>query len=360
MPDADATKLRDTEIQPGCQFASDNAAGVCPEAWDAMTRANAGYAKPYGDDQWTAECRELVRELFEIDCEIFFTFNGTAANSLAISSMCQSYHSVVCASIAHLETDECGAPEFFTGGAKLQLAAVEYGRIRADSLSEIIRRRGDVHFPKVKALSLTQSTEVGTVYSSAAIRELSAIAHGARMGVHMDGARLANAIVAEGVSPKEMTWAAGVDVVSFGGTKNGLPIGEIVIFFDKDLASEFEYRCKQAGQLASKMRYLSAGWVGLLRNGVWLTHAAHANQCASRLAESLQSIPGVELAFPQQANAVFVNMPKTAIERLRRDGWTFYTFVGCGGGRFMCSWRTTTEEIDALVNAVRTACAAAG
>ena len=299
-----------SEVQPGCQFASDNAAGICPEAWDYLAQANTGYAKPYGDDPWTSQSTELVRQLFESDCEVFYTFNGTAANSLAISSMCQSYHSVVCSSIAHLETDECSAPEFFTGGAKLLLADVDEGRIRADSLTKIIQRRDDLHFPKVKALSLTQSTEVGTLYSVANLSELCDIARGHNMKVHMDGARLANAIAALDVAPKELTWMAGVDVVCFGGTKNGLPIGEMVIFFDKSLAAEFEYRSKQAAQLGSKMRYLTAGWCGILEDQVWRKHASHANWAASRLAQSLQSIPGVELAFPQQANAVFVNMSR--------------------------------------------------
>ena len=345
-----------SKVEPGCQFASDNAAGVCPEAWEYLTYANQGYAKPYGEDVWTEKCIRQIQELFETDCEVFFTFNGTAANSLAISAMCQSYNSVVCGSIAHLETDECGCPEFFTGGAKLLLADVDEGRITPDSLTEIVRRRDDVHFPKVSALSLTQSTEVGTVYSPQEIRQLSDIAHQNNMSVHMDGARLANAIAALDVSPREMTWEAGVDVLSFGGTKNGLAIGDIVIFFNKQLAESFEYRCKQSGQLASKMRYMSAGWLGLLNDGVWLKHAQHANRSAQQLAESLQSIREVELAFPTQANAVFVDMPAAAIESLRRDGWTFYTFAGCGGGRFMCSWRTSSEEIMALVTAAKNAC----
>ncbi len=330
-------------------FASDNYAGICKEAWQAMEEANRGLASSYGDDHWTALACEKIRELFETECEVFFVFNGTAANSLALASLCQSYHSVVCHEMAHIETDECGASEFFSNGTKVLLVPGNNGKIDLDAVEHTIKKRSDIHYPKPRALSITQATELGTVYS---VNELQAIGELSRkhsLRVHMDGARFANAVASLGVTPKEITWQAGVDVLTFGGTKNGFAIGEAVVFFKKELAYEFDYRCKQAGQLASKMRFLTAPWIGMLDSGAWLKNATNANNCARLLESEIRNIPQVKVMFPSQANSVFLEMAPEALEKLRGRGWHFYTFIGSGGARFMCSWDTGTDEIARLV-----------
>lgn len=334
-------------------FASDNYSGICPEAWEAMARANHGHVPAYGDDEWTAKAADLLRELFEVNCEVFFAFNGTASNALALSALCQSYHSIICHELAHAETDECGAPEFFSNGSKILLVDGENGRIKPESVSHMVQRRCDIHYPKPRVLSLTQATELGTVYSIEHLQQLHEVARRHELRVHMDGARFANAVATLGVAPKEITWKVGVDVLCFGGTKNGMAVGEAIIFFKKELAQEFAYRCKQAGQLASKMRFLSAPWVGVLENGAWLRHATHANRMAELLEAGLQQIPGVEFLSQRQANAVFARLRPEVATTLRARGWRFYTFIGSGGARFMCSWDTSAEDVNALIDDVR-------
>jgi threonine aldolase len=340
----------------GWQFASDNCAGIAPEAWRSLEQANKGHAPGYGEDALTAKATDLIREIFETDCEVFFAFNGTAANSLALASLCQSYHSVICHEYAHIETDECGAPEFFSNGTKILTLAGTEGKLRAAAVEQAAKRRTDLHFPKPRVLSLTQPTEVGTLYSLDELADLGTSARRAGLTVHMDGARFGNAVAAMKVAPKELTWKRGVDVLCFGGTKMGLPAGEAIIFFRKELAQEFEYRCKQAGQLASKMRFLSAPWIGMLEKGAWLRHARHANNCAARLAAGLAKIPRVEPIAPTQANAVFATLPDKAIASLRAMGWRFYSFIGSGGARFMCAWDTKPADVDALLGDIRAVC----
>jgi threonine aldolase len=337
------------------QFASDNYSGICPEAWAAMAEANQGHQRAYGDDEWTARAADHFRRLFETDCEVFFAFNGTAANSLALASLCQSYHSVICSETAHVETDECGAPEFFSNGSKLLLAKTENGKLTPEAIREIALKRLDIHYPKPRVVTLTQATEVGTVYSPEEVRAISAVCRELGLHLHMDGARFSNACAFLGCSPADLTWKAGVDVLCFGGTKNGMAVGEAILFFNKDLAEDFDYRCKQAGQLASKMRYLSAPWVGILQNDAWLKYALHANHCAQLLAELVSDIPGVSLMFPVQANGVFLQMSEPALEILRGQGWRFYTFIGVGGARFMCSWDTNEARVRQLAADIRTA-----
>jgi threonine aldolase len=337
------------------QFASDNYSGICPEAWAAMAEANQGHQRAYGDDEWTARAADHFRRLFETDCEVFFAFNGTAANSLALASLCQSYHSVICSETAHVETDECGAPEFFSNGSKLLLAKTENGKLTPEAIREIALKRLDIHYPKPRVVTLTQATEVGTVYSPEEVRAISAVCRELGLHLHMDGARFSNACAFLGCSPADLTWKAGVDVLCFGGTKNGMAVGEAILFFNKDLAEDFDYRCKQAGQLASKMRYLSAPWVGILQNDAWLKYARHANHCAQLLAELVSDIPGVSLMFPVQANGVFLQMSEPALEILRGQGWRFYTFIGVGGARFMCSWDTNEARVRQLAADIRTA-----
>jgi threonine aldolase len=349
-----------TERAQRHQFASDNCSGICPEAWEAMAEANRGHAPAYGEDDWTLQASDLVREIFEINCEVFFTFNGTASNSLALASMCRSYHSIIAHQHAHVETDECGGPEFFSHGTKLLLVPGAHGKVDPAAVHQTVLRRSDIHYPKPRVLSITQATEMGTVYS---VEELDAIAELTRrlnLGLHMDGARLANAIAALGVSPKEVTWKVGVDVLCFGGTKNGLACGDCVVFFRRDLAEEFAYQCKQAGQLASKMRFLAAPWVGILRSGAWLENARRANQSAKRLRDELEGIGGVELTHPVEANAVFVELAPAIVSGLRAGGWRFYDFIGEGSSRLMCSWDTTHEDISAFAQDVRRLARAAG
>lgn len=335
------------------QFASDNYAGICPEAWQAMETANSGFATSYGDDAWTEQACSCIRDVFETDCQVFFVFNGTAANSLALAALCRSYHSVICHELAHVETDECGAPEFFSNGTKILHIPGPGGKLDLEAVERAITRRSDIHYPKPRVLSLTQSTELGTVYTPEEIGAAGELASRYGLRVQMDGARFANAVASLGVQPADISWRAGVDVLCLGGAKNGMAIGEAVVFFNRGLAEEFEFRCKQAGQLASKMRFISAPWIGILKEGAWLRHAAHANRLAGMLADELEKIPGIRLMSPCQANAVFVEMPGDMAVALRAAGWHFYSFIGTGGARFMCSWQTTERDIQALVSAVK-------
>ena len=331
------------------QFASDNYAGICPAAWEAMEQANRGHAAAYGDDVWTTQASDRLREIFETDCDVFFTFNGTAANSLALASLCRSYHSVIAHELAHVETDECGGPEFFSNGTKVLLVRGDQGKVLASEIEHTVQRRKDIHYPKPKVLTVTQSTELGTVYSAAELQNVCETARRCNLHVHMDGARFANAVASTGLAPKELTWEIGVDVLCFGGTKNGMAVGDCVVFFRKPLAEEFAYRCKQAGQLASKMRFLSAPWVGLLADEIWLKNAKHANDMAKALAQGLEKIEGVEIVYPVQANAVFVKFPESIESGLRQRGWRFYSFIGSGHARLMCSWDTGQDEVESLI-----------
>jgi threonine aldolase len=341
------------------QFASDNYAGTCPEALQYFSQANAsGHETAYGEDRWTQRVCDAIRDLFQTDCEVFFVFNGTAANSLALASLCQSYHSVICHEVAHVETDECGGPEFFSNGSKLLTARGANGKLTPQAIEALITRRSDIHYPKPKVVSLTQATEVGTVYAVEEIRAITAVARRRGLKIHMDGARFANAVAALDVHPADITWRAGVDVLCFGGTKNGLPVGESVVFFDKALAQDFAYRVKQAGQLSSKMRFISAPWLGLLENDVWLRNARHANAMARLLHERIRNLPGVKVLFPVEANAVFVELPAAVADALRDRGWRFYHFIGAGGCRFMCAWDTQPETIEAFVADLAALCQA--
>lgn len=335
------------------QFASDNYAGICPEAWGAMEAANRGSVPAYGEDPWTKRAADAFRTLFETDAaEVFFAFNGTAANALALASLCQSYHSVICSASAHVETDECGAPEFFSNGSKLLVVASPDGKLNPALIRSVATGRSDIHFPKPRVVTITQPTETGQLYSLAEIGAIAETCRELGLRLHMDGARFANACASLGCSPAEMTWKAGVDLLCFGGTKNGMAAGEAILFFDPALAEDFGYRCKQAGQLASKMRFLSAPWVGVIEGGAWLAHAAHANACARRLAAAVADVPAFTLMFPVEANAVFLRAAPEHLEALRARGWRFYTFIG-GGARFMFAWDSDPARIDALAHDIR-------
>jgi threonine aldolase len=344
-----------TKIKSSPHFTSDNRSGICPEAWEAIAAANeSGHQPSYGDDPWTRRAADLIRQIFETDCDVYFVFNGTAANSLALASLCQSYHSVICHEASHIENDECGAPEFFSNGTKLLLAPGPDGKLSPEAVESIVRKRSDIHYPKPRVVSLTQATELGTVYQPAELKELSDRAKCLNLRIQMDGARFANAIASLNCSPAEPSWKSGVDVLCLGGTKNGMLAGDAVVFFDRSLSNEFAFRCKQAGQLASKMRFLTAAWVGMLESGAWLTRAAHANSMARLLEFQLRKLigktpsSGLRILFPVQANSVFVESPAAMLEGLRSRGWEAYTFIG-NGARFMCSWDTSEQDVESLV-----------
>ena len=323
---------------------------MCPEVFAALMEANADHAPGYGDDPWTRRAERLFRDVFETDCEVFFVFNGTASNCLALWSLCESFHGVICHRHSHIETDECGAPGFFMHGVTLLPTEAMHGKLDEAAVRVAHQTRHDFHAPQPRALSLTQATELGTVYTPAEVGALTEVARELKLSVHMDGARFANAVASLGVSPSQVTWRSGVDVLSFGGTKNGASAGEAVVFFDRAKADNFRRRCKQSGQLASKMRFLSAQWVGLLENGVWLRYAEHANQVAAYLESKLAELPGVEIAFPREANAVFALLPSVAVDAVLAKGWRFYNDVGPGGAaRLMCAWDSTRADVDAFV-----------
>lgn len=336
---------------PRRQLASDTWAGLCPEALQAMQQANGPHTAAYGDDPWTEKAVACLQRFFETDCAVFFVLTGTAANALALAAMCQSYHSVLCHADAHIQTDECGAPEFFGRGIKLLPIATPHGKLDPASIRAAAARRRDIHSHRPQVISLSQATEVGTVYS---VEELHAIGETARalnLYVHMDGARLANALATLGVPAKAVTWQAGVDVLCLGGTKNGTALGDVILFFNPQLAKHFEYRRKQAGHLFSKMRFLTAPWAALLESGCWMQHAQHANDMARLLERHLRTFPEVRIVQPVQANAVFVKMPAAWNIALQERGWHYYTIADAE--RLMCCWDTQPEDIAAFVQDLR-------
>ena len=342
--------MNHSDSAPRRHFASDNYAGICPEAWAAMEAANTGHAVSYGEDRWNAEAVQLIRDLFETDCDVFFVFTGTSANSLAVASACTSFESTLCSDQSHLIVDECNAAGFFAHGVALEPLKTTHGKIAYQDVERLATARTDVHHSRARMVSITQSTELGTLYTT---EEVAAIGERAdRLGLrfHMDGARFANAVAALGVSPRAITWEAGVDMLSFGGAKNGLACGEALVFFDRHLARDFAYRRKQSGQLASKMRFLAAPWIGLLREDVWLRNASHANAMAADLERGLRALPGVSIAHPREANAVFAKLPAPVITGLHARGWQFYADFGpSSAARLMCSWDTRREDVAAFV-----------
>ena len=331
------------------QFASDNTAAICPEAWEALEQANTNCAPSYGEDEWTAAVCERIRQLFEVDCDVYLVFTGTAANALGLAQVCQPFHGVICHERAHIQTDEGGAMEFYTRGAKLFLTKTTDGKIGLDETEKLIAQQVELHGHVMRAISIAQATELGTVYTTDEVEAIGAFARAHRMLLHMDGARFANAVASLGCAPKAITWKAGVDVLSFGGTKNGVGLGELVIFFDKTASRDFQYRVKQSGHLGSKMRFLAAQWLGLLNGDVWLRNARHANEMARELAQRLKNEAGLEKVYPVESNAVFVQLDDQLVRDLHARGWRFYKFVDPDIYRLMCSWSTTSEEIAELV-----------
>jgi threonine aldolase len=334
-------------------FASDNQAGVHADVMAALASANEGHAGAYGDDPWTARAQERFREHFGPSARAFPVFNGTGANVLCLEALTHPWEAVVCARTAHLHVDECGAPE--RAGRKLLVVDTPDGRLTPELVAPQLARLGDEHVVQPRLISIAQSTELGTVYPPDAVAALAEWAHAHGMLLHVDGARLCNAAASLGVSLRELTSEAGVDAVSFGGTKNGLMGAEAVVLLRDDVGDGFKYRRKQAMQLASKMRYISAQLEALLSDGLWERSAVHANAMARRLAAAVRDLDGVRITQPVEANAVFAVLDPAVTERLQRS-WPFYVWDDATGEvRWMASWDTTEEEVDAFAADVRAA-----
>ena len=336
-------------------FASDNVSCACPEVMDAVVAANSGISSSYGQDAHTIQLEATLSAFFETPVKVFPVVSGTAANSLALSALTPCYGKVFCHEMSHINTDECAAPEFFTGGAKLISIASDNGKITPEALASVFRGKGNVHAAQPAALSITQSCEVGTVYQLDEIAAVAKTAHKYGLHVHMDGARFANALVALNASPAEMTWKSGIDVLSLGGTKNGCLAAEAVVFFNPDLAKSFPFLHKRAGQLLSKMRFVSAQLEAYVSNDVWRRNAQHANAMALRLSQGLAAIPGIDLQFPTQSNEVFANIPRKVIDRLAAKGIevTEGELDETAPPRFVTAWDSKVEDVDNLIAAVK-------
>lgn len=329
---------------------SDNASSVHPIVMDALIAANSGHVASYGGDIYTQTAEKLFDHLFGRHVRPFFVYNGTGANSTALSALLHPYHSVLCAETSHIYYDECGAPEHITG-SKLQPISSLNGKIVVEQLEPYVAFQGNMHHAQPRVISITQATELGTVYTPQEIRAIAEFAHAHHMYVHMDGARIANAIARVGCTIADMTWKAGVDVLSFGGTKNGLMFGEAVVFFDDKLGKDFPFVRKNCAQLASKMRYIAAQYIALLENDLWLHNASHANKMAVRLAEGVASIASIRLVQKVEANELFLQVPIHAIEQLRERCF-FYTWDERQHViRLVTSWDTQEEDVDLFLRA---------
>jgi len=338
-------------MRPPHSFASDNNAPVHPEILAAIAAANAGHVRAYGDDPWTRAMEERFREHFGPGARAFAVFGGTGANVLGFSAMLKPYEAVICAEQAHVSVDECGAPERFLG-SKLLLVPTSDGKLRPDDVTARLKGLRDQHHVQPRVVSITQSTEVGTVYTPAEIGALASVAHGHGLFLHVDGARLANAAASLDVPLRALTTDAGVDVLSFGGTKNGAMAAEAVVFLRPELGEEFRFLRKQGMQLASKMRFVSAQLARLLEGDLWRANALGANRMARRLAERARGIPGVEIVHPTQANGVFARLPRPVVEPLQRQSF-FYVWDEDGPVvRWMCSFDTTEADVDAFTDAL--------
>ncbi len=339
-------------------FASDNHAGIHPEVLAAIGAANDGHADSYGADAWTARADSAFREHFGRDARAYCVFNGTGANVAAIEALTLSHEAVICTETAHMHVDECGAPERLSG-TKLLTVATEHGKLSPADVERWESRRGDEHQAQPRVVSITQSSELGTVYTLEETRAIADAAHALGMFLHVDGARYANAAAALDCSLSALGADSGVDVVSFGGTKNGLMLGEAVVFVAPGLGERFAYTRKQFGQLASKMRFISAQFEALLSGDLWLRNASHANAMAARLAVAVEAIERVEISHPVEANAVFARLEPRAIERLlaELDGeHPFYVWdAPAGEVRWMCSWDTEPADVDAFATAIAAA-----
>jgi threonine aldolase len=331
-------------MKPARSFASDNNAGVHPEVLKAVVAANRGHAIGYGDDPYTVSVVQKFKQRFGPDIDVFFVFNGTAANCLGLKALTNSYHAVICGEAAHIYTDECGAPEKFTG-CKLIPVPVSNGKLTLESVSHAYHGIDDPHHVQPRVISITQATEVGTVYKPDEIKALARFARERGMFLHMDGARIANAAASLGQTLRQATRDLGVDVLSFGGTKNGALGAEAVVFFDKKLGHDFLYLRKQGMQLASKMRFISAQFDALLTGDLWQKSAQHANRMARLLEKALRRIPQVKIVYRVEANGVFAKIPRPAIAKLQKRYFFYVWNEQQSVVRWMCSFDTTEQDV---------------
>jgi threonine aldolase len=338
-------------------FCSDNVTGVAPEIMAALVAANDGAAMPYGNDEYTQRLDALFSELFETAVTVFPVATGSAANAIALSVLTPPFGAIYCYAESHINVDECGAPEFYTGGAKLVTLPGYQGKIRATDLADVLKKAGAgvVHHVQPAAVSITQVTEAGTVYTIDEIHQIAEITHAHGLSLHMDGARFANAVVSLGCTPADITWRAGVDVLSFGATKNGAMAAEAVVFFNQSKVETFSYRRKRSGHLFSKMRFLSAQLQAYIKDNLWLRNATHANQMAAHLAAELSLLPGVKLCHPVEANEVFIQLPEAVIEGLFTKGFKFYRWDDEESTtvRLVTAFNTRGEDVTALIEAAR-------
>lgn len=335
-------------------FASDNNSGVHPEVMEALNRANKDHAVGYGDDPWTKEAVAKIKEVFTPDCEPLFVFNGTGSNAVALQLTTRPYNLIICAETAHIYVDECGAPARMTG-CQIRTISTRDGKLTPQLVSPYLKHFGVQHHSQPGTIYISQCTELGTVYTPDELKALTALAHEYGMYVHMDGARLANACVALGKSFKELTVDCGIDILSFGGTKNGLMLGESVIVFNPALKREARFVRKQSAQLASKLRYMSCQFTAYLTNDLWKRNAMHANAMAQKLYDGLKSLPGVRFTQKMESNQLFLTMPRSVIEQLLHNYFFYFWDEGANEIRFVTSFDTTEEDIQGLLEAVKKA-----
>ena len=333
-------------------FASDNNASVHPEVIKAISAVNQGHVVGYGDDPYTDSAVRLFNRHFGDNIEVFFVFNGTAANCLSLKALTDSYHAVICSEAAHIYNDECGAPEKFTG-CKLIPIPTHDGKLTVESVSSAWHGIGDEHHVQPRVISITQATEMGTVYRPEQIRQLARFAHDHQMFLHMDGARIANAAAALGLNLRLATRDLGIDVLSFGATKNGGMGAEAVIFFDPALAADFKFHRKQGMQLASKMRFVSAQLEALLKDDLWLRNARHSNRMAQLLRREVSQIPKVKIVYKVEANGVFAQIPRRAIAKLQKRYFFYVWNETQSVVRWMCSWDTTEADVKKFAEFLR-------
>ena len=336
------------------KFASDNVAGACPEVLDAIIKANEGDSTPYGNDQISTELQDKFSKIFEKEVIVFPTASGTAANALALSTMTPSFGNIYCHKLSHINTDECGAPEFYTGGGKLVPLQGIKGKITAEELDEAIGGKGIVHHTQPSSVSITQVCESGEVYQLDEIKKISDITHKHNLNMHMDGARFANALVSLDVTPAEMTWKSGIDVLSFGATKNGCIAAEAIIFFNKDLVGNIAFLMKRAGHLLSKMRFVSAQLDAYISDDVWLRNARHANKMGKKLSKGLNNHSDINLAFPTEANEVFATFPRNKIDHLNSEGYKINEDEWNGKAvRLVTAWNTQDGDVEQLLETLK-------
>jgi len=336
------------------KFASDNVAGACPEVLDAIIKANDGDSTPYGNDQISTELQDKFSEIFEKEVIVFPTASGTAANALALATMTPSFGNVYCHKLSHINTDECGAPEFYTGGGKLVTLNGVKGKITAEELDQAISGKGIVHHTQPSSVSITQVCETGEVYQLDEIKKISEVTHKHNLSIHMDGARFANALVSLNATPAEMTWKSGIDVLSFGATKNGCIAAEAIIFFKKDLVGNVAFLMKRAGHLLSKMRFVSAQLDAYISNDVWLRNAKQANKMGKKLSDGLKDHSDINLAYPTEANEVFATFPRNKIDHLNSEGYQINEDEWDGKAvRLVAAWNTQDTDVDHLLNSLK-------